>query len=149
MGLQRKGFDDLQRETHPEGYGPGGEGSERAVVVTAAASEAPAAGGKGESRDEETVERSEADPLALDGFLESAACVWRRAKLPGRGSCAPEEGRAMEAWKDKTLCGVFQKGQEVGLFRERGEQGHGRGDGPGGMAPDLGKERAGAFLPEG
>ena len=53
----------------------------------------------------------------------------------------------MDAGEDEALCGMRQKGQEVGLLGERREQGHGGGAGPGGVTLDLCQKRAGVFLP--
>jgi hypothetical protein len=41
------------------------------------------------------------------------------------GGRAPEEIRAVEARKDEAFGGVFQKAEQVGLFREGCKQRHG------------------------
>jgi hypothetical protein len=103
VGFGRQAFHNLEREAHAKGDCVGGEGRERAIVITATASETLAAGSEGKARDEDTVKGGRTDPLAVDGFLESAVCVRRRMKFLRGGGGAPEEVRAVDAGKDETL----------------------------------------------
>ena len=146
VGLGRQAFEDLEGEANAKGDRVGVESCKRAVVVTATASEALAAGGESKTGDQYTIKCGGTDPFAMDGFLESSVCVRRRMQvLRGRGG-APEEVRAVNTGKDKPLGGMLQKGEEVGLPRNGGEEGNGVGGGPDRVVLDLGEKRVGAFL---
>ncbi len=77
VGFRRQGFNDLEREAHAKGDRMGRNLCKGPVIVAAAASEASAATGEGESRDQEAVEGGDADPISVDGLFESATCVRR------------------------------------------------------------------------
>ena len=148
VGFGRQAVDNLEREANPKGDRVGPEGRKRPVVIPASASEASAAVGEGKAWDKHAVECGETDPFAVDGFLESAVCMGGRMEVFRRGDGAPKELWAVDAGKDEAFGGMLQQGQKVGLPWERGEESHGGGLGPDGMALDEEEERPGAFLVE-
>ena len=148
VGFCREAFDDLERETHAESDRAGIKGCQGAVVITTSASEAASARSEGEPWDEHTIKCGVSDPFAVHGFLESAVCMGGRMEVFRRGDGAPKELWAVDAGKDEAFGGMLQQGKKVGLPRERGEESHGGGLGPDGMALNEEEERPGAFLVE-
>jgi hypothetical protein len=148
VGFGRQAVDNLEREANPKGDRVGPEGRKRPVVIPASASEASAAVGEGKTWDKHAVECGETDPFAVDGFLESAVGVRCGKELLRVGGRAPQEVCALEAGKDEAFGRMQKEAQDVWLLWKRGEQGHGRGVSPGGVALDPGKKRAGAFVAE-
>ncbi len=108
VGLRRQGFDDLEREAHAKGDRLGGKLSKRTVVVAAAAAEASAATGEGESGDQEAVDGGDADPLSVEGLFESPTCVRRGLEVMRSGGRTPEQIRALDEGKNKAFRRVFQ-----------------------------------------
>jgi hypothetical protein len=128
VGFGRQAVDNLEREANPKGDRVGPEGRK--------------------TWDKHAVECGETDPFAVDGFLESAVGVRCGKELLRVGGRAPQEVCALEAGKDEAFGRMQKEAQDVWLLWKRGEQGHGRGVSPGGVALDPGKKRAGAFVAE-
>ncbi len=148
VGFYREAFDDLERETHAESDRAGIKGCQSAIVITTSAAEAAAARSKGEPWDEHTIQCGVSDPFAVHGLFEFAVWLGGRMEVLWRSDGAPTEFWAVDAGKDEAFGGMLQQGQKIGLPRKRGEESHGGGPGPHGMALDEEEERAGAFLDE-